>query len=153
MILAAVAATAVIAGAIVLTWHLSQNRYGPGPVTIEAATHKPHYLPGETVEFVIYVTNPQEWPVTQPYRVGFYIEKDGVDLAGGDVNIDFGPVVPTFPPHSTTPYNPPLLWNQQTGSGSNRTQVQPGNYTANISIGGYGYDSSDSCIIEIRSAA
>jgi hypothetical protein len=141
---------AELAGAFVLNWYFNQSWYGPGPVDNEVATSKPIYLQGEEVYFVVYVTNPQVWPVPQPDSASYRIEKDGQVFDGGTVFTDFVSPIPTFPPHSTTTYNPPLFWDQKTGPGTNRTQVQPDNYTLTMTLSGYGYSAGGNFTFEIR---
>ncbi len=150
IILAAAVTLIVVIGAFALNWYLNQNRYGPGPVEIEVTTDKPSYLQGEQVHFVIYVTNPQDWPVPHPNGEDIMITQDVAFIAGGALSIDFGPNIPTFPAHSRTVYTPSMWWNQKTGSEGNSTQGQPGNYTATVSIAGYGYHSTANCTFEIR---
>jgi hypothetical protein len=128
----------------------SQTYYGPGPVEIEVATEKPSYHQGEEVYFVIYVTNPQDWPVPYPNFAGYQIQKEGALIdSGTGVNVDYPANGPTFPAHSTTPYHPYLLWNQKMDINGTHVQVQPGNYTLEVTLGGYGYDNIGNCTFEI----
>ena len=150
ILLAAVLLVAAVAGALIFEM-LQTTNYGPGPVDIEVATEKPFYLQGEEVYFVIYVSNPQDWPVPHPNFAEYEIEKDGLLIDGGSVFIDFAAnSIPTFPAHSRTSYSPPLLWNQKTALNETRVQVQPGNYTLAVTIQGFGYGSSGNCTFEIR---
>jgi len=149
VILATAVTLAAVIGAASLNWYFNQDRYGPGPVDIEVTTDKSFYMLGENVTAEIYVTNPQDWPVPHPNFDGTGIEKDGTIIEGGGLHIDFGPNIPTFPPHSKTLYKT-YHWDQKTGIVSNRTLVQPGNYTLIVDLSGYGYDSSTNCTIEIR---
>jgi len=86
--------------------HGNRPNYGPGPIEIEVSTDKPFYLQGEEVNFIIYVNNPQNWPVAYPDLVGYDVEKDGISIDSCDVNVNFGYEIPTIPAHSRTAYRP-----------------------------------------------
>jgi hypothetical protein len=151
ILLAAVLLSVETVGVAIFEFSISGKiYYGPGPVEIEVTTDKPYYLQGEKVNFVIIVNNPQDWPVMAPLEVGYAIEKDGLILGAAGVYIDYAMYdVPTFPAHSRTLYNPPLIWSQEYLNGTN-VQVPPGNYTVTIFFGGYYYDDSANCTVEIR---
>jgi hypothetical protein len=150
ILLATILLIAAVVGAVVFEMFQTPN-YGPGPFDIEVTTEKPFYLGGEDVYFVIYVTNPQDWPVPHPDYAEYQIEKEGILIDGRSVSIDFAPDrIPTFPAHSRTPYKPPLVWNQKTDLNGTRVQVQPGNYTLTLTIQGFGYRASGNYTFEIR---
>jgi len=143
----------IIISAVFLSFFMmSQTSYGPGPVDIEVTADKPFYLQGEEVNFIIYVNNPQEWPVPYPYSVLYIVEKDGVYVASlGGGQIDYAAPSPKFPPNSKTLYGDFLMpWNQKMDLNETRVQVQLGNYTLTVSLSGYGYDESGNCTFEIR---
>jgi hypothetical protein len=153
ILLAAVLLSVETVGVAIFEFSISGKiYYGPGPVEIEVTTDKPYYLQGEKVNFVIIVNNPQDWPVMAPLEVGYAIEKDGLILGAPIVCIDYGMYdVPTFPAHSRTLYNPPLqAWDQKMDVNGTRVQVQSGNYTLTVSLGGYYYNDSANCTFEIR---
>ncbi|MBN1244579.1 hypothetical protein JXA31_03200 [Candidatus Bathyarchaeota archaeon] len=150
---AAVLLIAIIISAVFLSFFMmGQTSYGPGPVDIEVTSEKQFYLQGEEVIFIIYVNNPQEWPVPYPYSVLYIVEKDCVYVASlGGGQIDYVAPSPKFPSHSKTLYGDFLMpWNQTTNLNGTRVQVQPGNYTLTVSLSGYGYDASGNCSFEIR---
>jgi len=151
VILAVAILLIIIAGVIVVNWYTNQNRYGPGPVDMEVTLDKPFYLPNENVTISIYVKNPQDWPVPQPSYQWYRIEKDGIGYGGYGLHIDFASdKISTFPPHTKTLYTT-IGWNQKTGLVSNRTLVEPGNYTLTVTLTGYGYDvDSGNITIQIR---
>ena len=142
---------AIISGVVFLTY-LGRTNYGPGPVDIEVTTDKPFYLQGETVFFVIYVNNPQDWPVAHPDYAEYEIEKDGEPITyTNSVDICFGAdMIPTFPAHARTSYSPPLLWNQKTRVNETYVQVHPGNYTLIMTVKSFGYEASGNYTFEIR---
>lgn len=147
----AVVALLIAIISIVVFLGLFQTSYGPGPVDIEVTTEKAVYLQGEEVYFVIYVNNSQNWPVPYPNSVGYIIEKEGRFISGTTACIDYAAGrVPTFPAHSRTLYNPPLLWNQKMDLNGTFVQVEPGNYTVSISFSGFGYSNSGNCTLKIR---
>ena len=150
VVIAAVLLLAGIIGVVLLDY-MGRVSYGPGPVEIEVTTEKPFYLQGEEVYFVIYVNNPQDWPVPHPDFAEYQIEKSGLLIDGGSVYIEFpAGRIPTFPAHSRTPYSPLLLWKQKTDLNETRVQVQPGNYTLTVTIQGFGYRSSGNYTFEIQ---
>ncbi len=103
---------------------------GPGPVEIEVVTDKPSFLQGEEVQFSIYVNNPHEWRVLYPSSVMYQIESD---VRGA--SIDYTNPYPSFPAHSRILFET-HVWDQKTGTGSNQTLVQPGNYTLTVTFNG-----------------
>ena len=119
---------------------------GSGPVTIEIETDKQSYLPGVEVQFRVYVYNPRFWRVPYPSMVDYRIGDDGLTK---QMTLTSPP--PTFVPWSRVLYDT-YVWDQKTGSGDNRTQAEPGNYTFTVSFGGPAdYGKVGSCTIEIRS--
>jgi len=153
ILIATVLSLAIIVGVVVFELsNVGQTSYGPGPVEIEVTTDKPFYLQGEEVYFVIYVNNPQDWPVPYPNFPGYRIEKDGLNIEEGGVNIDYVMPIPTFPAHSRTLFNPNLHWNQKMDLNGTLVQVQPGNYTLTVYFnpGLVDYGDGGNCTFEIR---
>jgi len=119
---------------------------GPGPVEIEVVTDKPSYLQGEQVHFSIYVNNTQNWNVPKPSTVSFQIE----NYSSQTVCIDYVNPPPTFAAHSRTLFFNDE-WNQETGTGINRTLVQSDNYTLTVTLGGpVDYGAPANCTFEIK---
>jgi len=119
---------------------------GTGPVNIEIETDKQSYLPGVEVQFRVYVYNPRFWHVPYPSMVEYRIGNEGLTR---QMTLTSPP--PTFVPWSRVLYDT-YVWDQKAGTGGNRTQVQPGNYTLTVSFGGpVDYGKGGSCAIEIRS--
>jgi hypothetical protein len=150
---ATVLSLAIIVG--VLGFELSKAgkaSYGPGPVDIEVTTEKPFYLQGEEVNFIVYVNNPQDWPVPYPHFPGYSIDKDGENIEGGGVNINYATPIPTFPAHSRTLFNCSAYnWNQKMYLDGTLVQVQPGNYTLTVYFeGAVDYGNGSNCTFEVR---
>ena len=51
---------------------------GEGPVNIEIETDKQSYLPGEEVQFQVFVYNPRFWHVPYPSMVEYRIGDEGL---------------------------------------------------------------------------
>jgi hypothetical protein len=151
VILAAAILLVGVTGAFAVNWYTNQNRYGAGSVDMEVTFDKPFYLQNENVTISIYVINPQDWPVPKPNFLGYAIQKDGIGYDGYGLHINFASDhIPTFPPHTTTLYTT-IEWDQKTGMASNRTLVEPGNYSLTVTLSGYGYDvDSGNLTIQIR---
>jgi hypothetical protein len=154
VLLAAVLLIATVVGVAIFEFSNIGNIHdGPGPVYIdEVTTGKPYYFQGEEVNFTITVNNPQDWPVGYPGYVEYLIEKDGLWIAQGGVNIDYAMPNPKFPAHSRTAYSErDLTWNQEMDvSDGSRAQAPPGNYTLTVSLYGPSYDPKGNCTFEIR---
>lgn len=150
---ATVLSLAIIVGVIVFELsNAGQTSYGPGPVNIEVTTDKPFYLQGEEVYFIVYVNNPQDWPVPYPSFPAYSIDKNGVNIAGGGVNINYAMPIPTFPAHSRKLFNcSAYQWNQKMYLNGNLVQAQPGNYTLTVYFEGpVDYGDGSNCNFEIR---
>lgn len=130
---------AVIAAALLIVAILSVTLYvltqpgptGPGPVKIDIITDKPIYLQGEQTHFSIYVNNTQNWRIPEPTTISFQIG----NYSSTTVCIDYVNPPPTFPAHSREFFYD-YDWNQQTGTGSNSKQVEPGYYTLTVTLEG-----------------
>ncbi len=133
----------ILTGAIAVNWYISQNSYGPGPVEMEVTLDKPFYVQNENVTILIYVTNPQDWPVPKPSYQWYRIERGGIGYDGYGLHIDVAAnQIPSFPAHTKTLYTT-IVWDQKTtGMASNRTFVDPGIYTLTVTLTGYGYDAN-----------
>ncbi len=134
---------AVLAGFLVFL----STYVGPGPVNIEITTDKQSYLPGEEIQFQIYVNNPQIWRVPYPTEMSYALVEPNV---GRDIM--YPQPHPTFALLSKVFYDN-YTWDQMSGVISQaRTQVQPGNYTLTVAFGGpVSYGQGGSCTVEIKS--
>jgi len=155
ILIATVLSLAIIVGVAVFELsNVGQTSSGPVPVDLEVTTDKPFYLQGEEVYFVVYVNNPQDWPVPCPFFPGYSIDKDGLNIIGGGVNINYAMPMPTFPAHSRTLYNCSAYhWNQKMYLNETfpLVQVQPGNYTLTVYFEGpVDYGDGSNCTFEIR---
>jgi hypothetical protein len=149
---AAVLLIAVIISVVMFEMsNINQTNYGPGPVEIEVVSDKPFYMQGEEVNFTIYVTNPQNWSVPEPYGVTYEMHRNGSEVFGGNVQISFAiNPPPSFPPHSRKLYET-RVWDGKVGPGDNRTLAPPGTYTYTVLFGGtVDYGNSGNCTFEIR---
>ena len=134
----------LLLGVIVTYWLFASHLTGPGPVEIQVTTEKPSYLQGETANFTIHVYNFQTWSVPYPSRVDYKIGEDSITKL-----ISLPSPIPAFRPQSKTFYDI-FIWDQKTGTGGNRTQVAPGNYTLMVSFHGIvSYGEGGNCTIKI----
>lgn len=129
--------------------NINQTNYGPGPIVIEVTADKPSYSKSEEINFTIYVNNPQDWPVLEPLRVTYRMEKDGGEIFEADVDILVGDYTPSFPPHSRTLYTT-RVWDQKLGSDSNFTNAEAGNYSFKVLFLPAEYSNGGNCTFEIR---
>lgn len=143
-------AIVILAIAVVLVYQVASPApliTGPGPINIEVATDKQSYLPGEEIKFHIYVYNSRFWQVPYPFRVEYRIG-DGALVK--QITLPIPP--PTFHQWSRILYDT-YVWDQKTGSGGNRTQVLPGDYTLTVSFDGIiDYGNDGSCTIDVLPA-
>ncbi len=138
----AVPAVAVVIIAILLAFLYFTSTIGPGPVKIEVSTDKQSYSQGETVRFNVFVTNQNLWRVLLPTEINYKIAD------GGQVINSMNLPGASFPALSRTLLGT-FVWDQK--NFANRTQVQPGNYTLNVSFSGpTDYGASVDYTIQIR---
>ena len=132
----------VLVGVVIFHMYGATN-YGPGPVAIEATTDKSFYLQGEDVQFSIYVSNEQNWPVPVPDIAYYRITEDAHVLSDIAMNADFPPdQLPTYPSHSRT-FHYSYVWNSVSAS--------PGNCTLFVNFSGLvDYGGGGNCTFEIR---
>lgn len=157
---------AVIAGVLIFM----STYIGPGQVKIEVETDKQLYLPGEEIQFRIYIRNPQIWQVRYPDTMTYEIfNQNGTRIEPWNTHSQGGSPVPAF---SKTLYYT-YAWDQGTGIISKRTQVPCGNYTFCATLGGiqlvpvlmnqthstdndsyelFDYENGGNCTIEIKQA-
>ncbi len=120
---------------------------GPGPVKIDIITDKTVYVQGEQVHFSIYINNTQNWRIPKPTTISFQIG----NYSSKTVCIDYANPPPTFPAHSREFFYD-YDWNQQTSSGSNSIQVEPGYYTLTVTLDGpVNYGAPANYTFEIKS--
>ena len=151
VLIAAAVLIAVTIGVVLFEMsNLDQTNYGPGPVEIDVTSDKPFYLQGEEINFTIYVTNPQDWPIAHPYFEGLSIEKEGIFIDGGSMHIDYPTGgIPAFPAHAKTLYGK-WDWDQKMDLNGTHAQAETGNYTFVVSLIGPNYDNTGNCTFEIR---
>ena len=152
LIVATVLLIAAVVGAVAFfLFNNIQTYYGPGPIEIEVISNKLVFAQSEDISLTIYVDNLQDWPVPYPLEVTYQIDRNGNFVDGYTVFAEPPPGrISTFPAHSRTLWET-YVWNQKIGTGNNRTQVLPGNYTFTVSFGqivdhGHG----GNCTFEIR---
>ena len=152
LIVVTVLLISIVVGVVIfMMFNNIEAYYGPGPVEIDVIPNKLVFAQGEDISLTIYVDNPQDWPVPYPLEVTYQIDRNGNLVDGYTVFAEPPPGrISTFPAHSRTLWET-YVWNQKIGTGNNRTQVLPGNYTFTVSFGqivdhGHG----GNCTFEIR---
>jgi hypothetical protein len=147
LVIAAVLLIAVIVGVVI--FEMSRPSYGPGPVDIEVFSNKFVYAQGEEVNFTIYVNNPQNWSVLEPFSVTHEMNRTNELVLSDWTEIDFAER-PSFPPHSRTLYDT-RVWDGKVRSGDNLTLAPPVIYTYFVTFkGSGGYGNGGNCTFEIR---
>jgi len=126
----------VLVASAIAAYTLLQPKMGPGPVEVEVTSDKPSYLPGQSVTFSIYVTNPHDWNVEYPWKKEYTVGN-----ASLIVDMEHGPNPPSFPAHSTTLYDT-YVWRPTSHPGL----AELGNYTLTVVLD----DGSGTCSFEIR---